>query len=131
MPLEWIAVGAMAAKIYYIIAVALFLILLLVLKYKKEYAQILSKLHAIECKIEDKSCAKQLDEITDKIKKHDKRFFDQSQYILTLIHSVLGRRAPGEAPVFARRKIDAYDDDIRPIISNDLDGASPNEYKEL
>jgi hypothetical protein len=65
--LEFIAVGALASKVYFVISVLLFVIILLMLKYRKEYED-LKKAHTetvVPVTLEDYNKVKKFNNVTD------------------------------------------------------------------
>lgn len=115
--LEFIAVGALASKIYFVLSVLLFVIILLMLKYRKEFKDVNSELtnlktnlSSIDLKIvEILTIAK---DNRDKLIRHHNKISTQEFTIVKMLQGMLGRRGEDKfEPELKRRYIDQYESD--------------------
>ena len=71
----------------------------------------------------EKNILAKIEEIVDKLIKHDKRFFLQSKEMKSTLSRLIGnRRIDKDDPQFSRRKIDYYGEEMSEDIDSDDDG---------
>ena len=115
--LEFIAVGALASKIYFVLSVLLFVIILLMLKYRKEFKDVNSELTNLKTNLV--SIDEKIVEILtiakdnrDKLIRHHNKISTQEFTIVKMLQGMLGRRGEDKfEPELKRRYIDQYESD--------------------
>ena len=71
----------------------------------------------------EKNILAKIEEIVDKLIKHDKRFFLQNKEMKSTLSRLIGnRRIDKDDPQFSRRKIDYYGEEMSEDIDSDDDG---------